>query len=374
VCYTYDVKLVAKVKVVPTAEQRQLLKDTLYQANSAANEVSGVAWEAKCFRPFAIHKLVYEEVRQRYGLSAQMTVRVIGKVADAYKAGKKRERKFKKLGAIAYDSRILSWQMEEQRISIWAMGGRQRMRYQGGERQLELLENQLGETDLAYRGGEFYLLATCEVEEPEVKDVTGYLGVDLGIVNLATDSDEHVYAGGQVNGLRRRHAKLRSRLQSRGTKSARRLLRKRSRKEQRFAADVNHCIAKELVERAERTGQGVAIEDLTGIRERVRVRKAQRRQHSAWAFDDLRKKIAYKARLLGIPVIAVNPRNTSRTCHECGHCEKGNRQSQERFECQSCGHVSNADYNAACNIAGRAADALASIVNQPNVSATALPC
>ena len=303
-CYTDGVKLVAKVKVVPTAEQRQLLKDTLYRANQAANEVSGVAWAAKCFRPFAIHKLVYTEVRQRYGLSAQMTVRVIGKVADAYKAGKKRERRFKKLGAIAYDSRILSWQMEEQRISIWMMGGRQRMRYQGGERQLELLESQRGETDLAYIGGEFYLLATCEVEEPEVKEVAGYLGVDLGIVNLATDSAGHVYAGGQVNGLRRRHAKLRGRLQSRGTKSARRLLRKRSRREQCFAADVNHCIAKKLVEGewhslAERTGQGIAIEDLRGIRERVRVKKAQRRQHSAWAFDDLRKKIAYKARLLG---------------------------------------------------------------------------
>ena len=93
--------------MVPTGEQRQLLKDTLYQANQAANEVSGVAWAAKCFRAFAIHKLVYKEVRQRYGLSAQMTVRVIGKVADAYKAGKKGELGFKKLGAIAYDSRIV---------------------------------------------------------------------------------------------------------------------------------------------------------------------------------------------------------------------------------------------------------------------------
>jgi len=63
-CYTDDVKLVAKIKVVPTAEQRQLLKDTLYQANQAANEVSRLAWAAKCFRAFAIHKLVYKEVRQ----------------------------------------------------------------------------------------------------------------------------------------------------------------------------------------------------------------------------------------------------------------------------------------------------------------------
>ena len=200
--------------------------------------------EAKCFRAFAIHKLVYADVRQQYGLSAQMTVRVIGKVAGAYQAGRKRERGFKKLGAFPYDSRILSWCMAERVISIWTLGGRQQMRYQCGERQAEMLAKQRGETDLAYIGGEFYLLTTCEVEEGEEKEVEEYLGVDLGILNLATDSDGHVYAGGQVNGLRRRHARLRSRLQSRATKSARRLLRKRSRKEQRFAADVNHCIAK----------------------------------------------------------------------------------------------------------------------------------
>jgi hypothetical protein len=79
-----------------------------------------------------------------------MTVRVIGKAADAYKVGKRRERRFKKPGAIAYDSRILSWQLEEGRISIWTIGGRQGMGYQGGERQLALLESQRWETDLAY--------------------------------------------------------------------------------------------------------------------------------------------------------------------------------------------------------------------------------
>ena len=171
--------------------------------------------------------------------------------------------------------------------------------------------------------------------------------------------------------MRRRHARLRGRLQSRGTKSARRLMRKGSRKEQRFAGDVNHGLAKEPVlgechSLAERSGGGIALEELRGICERIRVRKAQRGQHRSWAFADLQKKSAYKARLLGIPVLAVDPGNTSRTCHECGHCQKGNRQSQVRFECQFCGHVSHADDNAACNSAGRA--------NQANVSATALPC
>ena len=87
------------------------------------------------------------------------------------------------------------------------------MRYHCGECQTEMLAKQRGETDLAYIGAKFYLLTTCEVEEPEEKEV----GVDLGIVNLATDSDGHVYAGGRVNGLRRRHGRLRGRLLSRGT-------------------------------------------------------------------------------------------------------------------------------------------------------------
>jgi IS605 OrfB family transposase len=228
-------------------------------------------------------------------------------------------------------------------------------------------------------GGAFTSLATGEVEAAEEKEVTGYVGVDPGSVNLATDSDGPVYGGGQVHGLRRRHARLRGRLQSRGTKSARRLLRKGSGKEQCFARDVTHGITRELDggewhAHAERSGRGIAIEARRGIGERVRVRRAGRRQHSAWAYDDLRKEIADKASLLGIPVIAVDPRHTSRPCHECGHCEKGNRQSQARFAGQSCGHVSDADDNAAGTMASRAADAVASHVNQPKVSATALPC
>jgi IS605 OrfB family transposase len=91
-----------------------------------------------------------------------------------------------------------------------------------------------------------------------------------------------------LNNLRKRHFKLRQRLQKKGTKSAKRLLKKRRQKEARFARDVNHWIAKELVKRAQGTGRGIALEDLKGIRERVTVRKSQRRQHHSWAFNQLR--------------------------------------------------------------------------------------
>ena len=194
----------------------------------------------------------------------------------------------------------------------------------------------------------------------------GCLGCDLGIINILADSDGETYSGGQVNGLRKRHARLRARLQKKGTKSCERLLRKRRRKEQRFGRWVNHNISKKVVAKAERRAQGLALEDLQGIRERVRVRKAQRRQHHAWAFDQLRQFITYKAALAGVPVVLVDPRNTSRTCPNCGLVDKANRVSQASFQCVSCGFAGHADTVAARIISSRAAG------NQPDAGVPTL--
>lgn len=166
----------------------------------------------------------------------------------------------------------------------------------------------------------------------------------------------------EVNGLRKRHAKLRQRLQKKGTKSAKRLLKKRRRKEHRFAIDINHRIAKRLVAKAKDTGRGIALEDLKGIHEQVTVRKAQRRVQHSWVFRQLRSCIQYKARLAGVPVMLVDPRNTSRTCPQCGLIDKRNRPDQAHFRCIGCGFAGPADTIAADNIARRAA------VNQPDAA------
>lgn len=184
--------------------------------------------------------------------------------------------------------------------------------------------------------------------------------MDLGIKNIAADSDGNTYSGGKVNGLRGRHARLRAKLQSKGTQSAKRLLKKRRRKESRFAADVNHTISKRLVAKAKGTGRGIALEDLSGIRDRVTVRKAQRRSHHSWSFHQLRSFVTYKAKLAGVLVVLVDPRNTSRTCPECGTIDKRNRPTRDLFCCVSCGRAGPADTIAAGNIARRA------VVNQPH--------
>jgi len=354
--------LTAKIKLQPTPEQTNALRRTLEVANTACDYISERAWQEKTFRQFDLHKLVYYDVRQRFSLSAQMTVRCIAKVADAYKLDRKTKRTFRRQGAIAYDRRILRWKPDKREVSIWTVAGRQTIPFASGEHQDNLLQNQKGESDLALIDGTFYLLATCQAETPQPIQAQQALGVDLGIVNIATDSDGQIYSGGQVNGLRKRHAKLRARLQSKGTKSAKRLLKKRSRKERRFAQDVNHVIAKRIVEKAEDTGRAIGLEDLSGIRDRITVRKRQRRQHHSWAFYDLRQKIEYKAALAGVPVILVDPRNTSRTCPICSCVDKRNRPNQHTFSCVQCGFSGHADTIAAVNIGRRA------VVNQPDVS------
>ncbi|NJN17861.1 MAG: IS200/IS605 family element transposase accessory protein TnpB [Oscillochloris sp.] len=127
------------------------------------------------------------------------------------------------------------------------------------------------------------------------------------------------------------------------------------RKESRFQRDVNHCISKRLVQKARTARKALALEDLTTIRTRVTVRRAQRRARHSWAFRQLRSFLAYKAVQAGVVIVAVDPRNTSRTCAVCGHGAQANRVDQSHFRCLQCGHTAAADTNAAVNIAARAA-------------------
>ena len=178
------------------------------------------------------------------------------------------------------------------------------------------------------------------------------LGVDLGIVNLATDSDGQTYSGAAIEHTRQQVGTLKAALQTRGTKSAKRHLKQLSGREARFHRDTNHRISKQIVSKAKHSHKGIALEDLRHIRSRTErtVRKSQRHRHASWAFFQLRAFIAYKAAVAGVPVRYVSPRDTSRTCSQCGHCEKANRVSQAEFLCRSCGFAAPADWNAAVNI------------------------
>jgi IS605 OrfB family transposase len=360
--YTACMKLIAQVKLQPTEEQADGLRDTFLAWSNAANYISDQAWMRKSFRKYDLHHATYYEIRERFGLAAQAAIRVIAVVADAYKLDKRTKRTFRKMGAMTYDNRILTWNLEKSTVSIWTIDGRIRdMPFVCGDRQRKMLESLQGEADITFRNGDYYINQTCNIVEDDEFDPDGFLGVDMGLVNVATDSDGNNHSGAQMLSMRKRRRRQRKRLQSKGTKSAKRVLRRLSGKEQRFATNENHRISKEIVNHAKRTGQGIALEDLKGIRGRVRLRRKQRTDLHSWSFGQLQRFIGYKAQLVGVPVMHVNPAYTSQTCSCCGHISRSNRKSQSFFKCVSCGFAANADKNAAVNI-GRAA------VNQPHGS------
>ena len=342
------------MKLQPTPAQADALRRTLVRANEACDYISRIAWEAKTFRQFAMHRLCYKGVRETFDVAAQMAVRCISKVADAYKLDTNRLRTFAPLGAIAYDERILYFNRTKQEVSIWTLDGRQAMPFVCGERQRQLLQAQHGESDLALVNGKWYLFAVCEVETPEPIDVAGVLGIDMGVTNIAIDSDGEIHSGKAIKHVRYRHRSLRKKLQRKRTHGARRRLKKLAGQEYRFATWVNHTLSKRIVAKAEGTKRAIAVEDLTHIRTRVMARRPQRATLHSWAFAQLRAFIVYKAALAGVPVHAVDPRNTSRTCPKCGCIAKANRKTQASFVCTRCGFAGLADVIAAGNIAGRA--------------------
>ena len=377
-----SVKQVVKVRMLPTPEQAAALADTLGVCNEAASWLSSGMHAQGVRGKQEAQKRFYTEVKQRFGLSAQPTIRVIGKVADAYTSltanieagshgppGSPTRTKvaatpigFRPDGAQPFDARCLSWQIPEMvgarqaTVSIWTTAGRLKgIRVLVSARDLVLLQTRaIGETDLICRDGKWFLYATVEAPEvPQVDPVNGFVGVDLGIVNIATSSDGDRVAGARLNRYRKRQLNLRKRLQAKKTSSARRLLKKRRGKEARFAADINHRISKRIVAEAQRTGRGIAVEQLTGIRARARLRKPQRAAMHSWAFAQLGGFLAYKAKRAGMAFVEVDPAYTSQTCHECGWVDKRNRRSQAKFECGWCGFVGHADHNAAIVIAQR---------------------
>jgi len=351
-------KKVLTVKLTPDSAQAESLRKTVCIFKDACNWLSEKAFSAQTFNKVILHRLAYKACREKFdGFSSQLVVRSIGVVGDAYRLNKESQRFFHRETAV-YDARVLTWKKDH--VSIWTVDGRLDIPIQVWNQ--ELFGRTKGEVDLFRRNGKWMLSVTVEVPEATAYEPKGWLGVDFGIVNLATTSNGKIYTGTKIETVRQRYFRHRQRLQTRNTKSSRRKVRKIGNREARFRKDTNHVISKQIVSCAKGTSVGIALEGLKGIRQRTTVSRAQRARHAGWAFAQLRQFVEYKAMELGVPVRVVNPKNTSRECSVCGCVDKRNRISQAEFRCIACAHSENADLNASKVISSRAA------VNQPIVS------
>jgi len=339
-------KLTLKIKLLPSNEQADLLLETIKEANMVCNAISEVAWEEKIFNNFKLHHKVYHAYKASFNLCSQVLVRCIAKVADAYKLDKKSKREFRPLGGICYDSRIMTYKPDDI-VSLWVIGGRIKIPFICHNR--NYLPYIKGEADLVYKNGKFYLFQTIDVPEQDIDDIENFLGVDFGLTDIAVTSDGVKYSADGLNKYREHRQKVRSSLQSKGTKGAKKLLKRLSGKEKTHCIIKNHTIAKSIILCAKEQKKGVSIEDLTNIRVTSKRRnKSFRTKLGRWSFQQLRSFIEYKGILYGVPVVVVEPRYTSQTCSVCKHIGK---RANKNFKCNNCGNNMDADVNASLNIA-----------------------
>ena len=350
------------VKLATSPEQFNILLETMERFNEACNYISQLAFENHTSSQVKLHHLAYRYLREHYGLSSQMAVRCVGKVVEPYRKDKSKMCVFNSHSAMVYDSRILAFKGLD-KISIMTLHGREIIPIRFGEYQKARINRIVKQSDLILRNDVFYLAVTVDAPEKTPDDPTGSLGVDLGVIHIAVDSDGAYYSGSEVDKVREQTENLKASLQSKGTKSAKRHLKKIKGREYRFRRNTNHTISKRLVSKAKDTHRLIALEDLKGIGDST-VRHSQRRRHKSWAFNQLRQFITYKAKVAGVVVKLVDPRFTSQTCPQCNSVSKHNRISQSSFVCQACGFASNADLVGAINISRRA------FVNEPIVSPT----
>lgn len=332
---------------------------TLDRFASACNDVLAVSNQHNIRAQFALHHLCYYRIKAEYELTSNYAIRAIARVAASFGKGKRVPTRFEPNSA-DLDEDLFRFIEKNESISISTVNGRIKAKLAIGNYQRHLLKGRKPSAGILFldrrtKKLRIHFILRDNTHEPRPPD--DFLGCDLGITEILSDSDGESFSGSQVKGLRCRHRRLRAKLQKKGTRSAKRLLKNLSGKEKRFAKDINHCISKQVVTKAESTNRAVVLEELKGIRNRIKARLPQRIILHSWAFDQLRRFITYKCIASGVPLILVDPRNSSRECSQCGHTEKANRPSQSVFACCSCGYRANADFNAAVNLRerGRAA-------------------
>jgi putative transposase len=371
-----------KLKVSPSqAAKLDATMDAFVQALNWVNQ----NMPEKIVNAVKLQSLCYYEIRARFGLSSNLAQQVCRRVAGARKVARQRNRPVKefKRRFVAYDARIFSFREKDWTVSLATVEGRERFGLAIGNYQRGMLagSNPKAATLIKRKDGSYYIQICVEEKPPKQQDTDKVIGVDLGRIDIAHTSEGKNWNGQQLNKVQDHYSRLRAVLQhkaSKGTRSSRRrcreLLQRLSGKERRFQSRqrcvaktwVNHRISKAIVSRAKATNSAIALEDLTGIRERVNQQprsKAERRRANSWAFYQLRQFLEYKALRAGVALILVPPAYTSQTCHRCLHIhpEQGKSyRSGKSFKCGHCGWEGDADLNGANVIA-----LFGAVVNQP---------
>lgn len=351
--------LVCKLK--PTSEQASKI-DALLQAFASGCNYANQIVQAGVTSKTTIQNLVYQELRSQFNLSANQAVRVCARVGANRKTAKLKGKPVKEFASTSadYDARIFAFREKDWSVSLTLLEGREHIKLDAGTYQRGKLKGRKPKSAqlCKHRDGQYYIHIQLKDETPEPVKSDKVIGVDFGRRDIAVTSKGEKWDGKPIQKVRDKYAKARESIQrqsTKGTRSTRRrgreLLKRLSGKEKRYQAWLNHNISAAIICEAKSLNAILAIEDLTGIRERTNQQprnKTERRRSNSWAFYQLRQFLEYKSLRDGVEVIAVPPAYTSQTCHCCNHI---GLRSDKVFKCGHCGWHGDADLNGAINIA-----------------------
>jgi putative transposase len=372
-----------RLEITPSPAQAALLAETSRQFTAVFNAVCAVGWEQKITNGVKLHHATYYPLRSVYlELPSNLLVQARMKATEAVKSAFVLQKKGRTVGTPfadacppRYNVHTYKIDWESQTVRMSTTSGRHTIRFITPRYSAKYAGYPVDTADLIFRHGRWWLHVVVTVPAPEIAPTDQIVGVDLGIVRPAVTSNNRFLGQPRWKAIEGRLFHLKRALQKKGTKSAKRHLKRVRGKQARFRRDCDHGLSKQIVGAAA-PGATIVLENLTDIRKRTRVRtqtRTRRRIH-AWSFAQLKSFIQYKAEEQGCTVVAVDPRHTSQACSRCGHTARNNRRSRGRFVCRACGFELHADLNAARNIAAKYHASVARgdtgglIVNQPIVS------
>ena len=352
-----------KIKLLTSNDQERNLNKTMISYRKACNYVSAYIYETRNLVQRKLHDELYYKIREEFGLKSQMANSVIRTVIASYKTILKKDNKWIKPSYEKLQYNLVwnrDYSIPGKEISVNTLDGRIKMMFEnkGMEQYFNSEIYQFGTARLIHKNGIYYMYVSVKFDTEDVKisQIVNVVGVDQGINFIMTMYDsEHktkFISGKELKQKRLHYLKLRRQLQKKHTASARQRLKKIGQRENRWIQDVNHQITKALVKQYPKNTLFV-VEDLKGISGKLNnIRdKKQKSIHSSWSYDDIMKKLEYKAKRENSAVVKVNPYCTSQMCPRCGHIESKNRNKKlHLFECQRCGYRSNDDRVAAINL------------------------
>ena len=339
-----------------------------------------------------VQKKIYGDIRRVFDMKSQMSISTIRTVVARYKAVKEQltqnPYRYKDVdGKWKYAEKTLEWLYKPVKfsrpqadfvrnkdyrfvegmtvLSINTLKKRVRVSFDIPECYREYLEPGspwkfgTGKLVRMKKKWYFHIPVTKEIpDEPEVLAPFLIVGIDRGLRFLIAAYDGEgktlFINGAEVLKKRKIFIDVRAELQARDTKSAKRVLKRLSGRENRWMSDVNHCISKTLVDKY---GGNIlfVIEDLAGVsffeKNLSNRNSSSRNELRSWAFYALEQYLIYKAAEKGSFVIKVSPKYTSQRCPKCGRIRKENRiHDRHEYICDACGYRSNDDRIGAMNL------------------------